>query len=88
MPTYFLIKVSSAASATPGGILDRIIQAEESKHGALTNPKKKKLNCFLCIRSYVDCLLTKENLWIQKHTLHKYVNEDVSLGSWFLGCIP
>ncbi|CAH9110599.1 unnamed protein product [Cuscuta epithymum] len=35
-------------------------------------------------RVYIGCMKSGPAL-SQKHVLHKYANEDVSLGSWFIG---
>uniref|UniRef100_M4DRD8 Hexosyltransferase n=1 Tax=Brassica campestris TaxID=3711 RepID=M4DRD8_BRACM len=132
-------------SATPGGILDRAIQAEESKHGdflrldhvegylELSAKTKSYFTTAFALwdadfyvkvdddvhvniatlgaelaryrtkpRVYIGCMKSgpvlaqkgvryhEPEYWKfgeegNKNVLHKYVNEDVSLGSWFLG---
>ncbi|KAG5383978.1 hypothetical protein IGI04_035448 [Brassica rapa subsp. trilocularis] len=114
-------------SATPGGILDRAIQAEEHKHGdslrldhvegylELSAKTKSYFTTAFALwdayfyvkvdddvhvnidtlgaeiaryrtkpRVYIGCMKSGPVL-AQKNVLHKYVNEDVSFGSWFLG---
>ncbi|CAF2096613.1 unnamed protein product, partial [Brassica napus] len=114
-------------SATPGGILDRAIQAEEHKHGdslrldhvegylELSAKTKSYFTTAFALwdayfyvkvdddvhvniatlgaeiaryrtkpRVYIGCMKCGPVL-AQKNVLHKYVNEDVSFGSWFLG---
>ncbi|PWZ20378.1 putative beta-1,3-galactosyltransferase 3 [Zea mays] len=114
-------------SATPGGILDRAIDAEDRKHedfmrlehveGYLELAAKTKAYFVAAVstwdaeyyvkvdddvhvniatlgntlarhrskpRAYVGCMKSGPVL-AQKHVLHKYANEDVSLGSWFIG---
>lgn len=38
---------------------------------------------FSCFGAYTQTVL--DNSIIVRHVLHKYVNEDVSLGAWFIG---
>ncbi|CAF2275076.1 unnamed protein product [Brassica napus] len=132
-------------SATPGGILDRAIQAEEHKHGdslrldhvegylELSAKTKSYFTTAFALwdayfyvkvdddvhvniatlgaeiaryrtkpRVYIGCMKSgpvlaqkgvryhepeelASYISINKNVLHKYVNEDVSFGSWFLG---
>ena len=45
--------MSFMSSATPGGILDRAIQAEESKHGDFLRLVKESLLRFFYVRSFL-----------------------------------
>ncbi|CAN4077450.1 unnamed protein product [Withania somnifera] len=103
-------------SATPGGVLDRAIDAEDKQHkdffrlnhveGYHETVAKWDADFFIkvdddvhvnlgVVGSLLDRHRSKPHVYVccmksgpvlsQKHILHRYVNEDVSLGSWFIG---
>ncbi|KAK3199708.1 hypothetical protein Dsin_023123 [Dipteronia sinensis] len=122
-------------SASPGGILDRAIEAEDKKHGDFLRLPKTKIYFATAValwnadfyvkvdddvhvniatlgatlvrhrskpRLYIGCMKSgpvlaqkgvryhEPEYWKfgeegNKHMLHRYANEDVSLGSWFIG---
>ncbi|KAL0324605.1 UNVERIFIED_CONTAM: Beta-1,6-galactosyltransferase GALT31A [Sesamum calycinum] len=122
-----IIRFVIGHSATPGGVLDRAIDAEEAQHKDFlrlnhvegyhelssktqiyfsTAAAKWDADFYVKVdddvhvnlgilgsllsrhqskpRVYIGCMKSGPVL-AQKHILHRYANEDVSLGSWFIG---
>ncbi|KAB5534920.1 hypothetical protein DKX38_018135 [Salix brachista] len=122
-----IIRFVIGHSASPGGILDRAIEAEDEQHkdflrlnhveGYHELSSKTQIYFSIAVamwdadfyikvdddvhinlgtvgstlarhrskpRVYIGCMKSGPVL-AQKHILHKYANEDVSLGSWFIG---